>query len=208
MLIKKGTIMSKPIVLAICGKSASGKDSLAKWLYRDLTYRNVPVNKIISHTTRPPREGETVTDYKFISTIDFLHNAANIKYLEYTQFRGWYYGTPSDSILENKINIGVFNVDGIKSLMKHRDDYEIIPIYLEEKLSVRLLRSHDRENKWKIEFFRRALVDFKDFRDIKYYLKQFENSFYLKNETGVLRQSAIIERFLVSKGYVQDDSTN
>ena len=47
--------MEKIKILALFGKSASGKDSIQKWIttnYPQLT------NKIVSCTTRPPRSGE------------------------------------------------------------------------------------------------------------------------------------------------------
>ena len=41
--------------------------------------------------------------------------------LETTCFRNWYYGTSIDALSEDKINIGVFKIQGIKNLLKDSD---------------------------------------------------------------------------------------
>ena len=43
----------------------------------------------------------------------------------------------------------------------------IVPVYLEEKFSTRMRRSHDREGRWRFEFLRRAIVDYFDFRNLQ-----------------------------------------
>lgn len=47
-----------PIVIGICGKSASGKDYTATRLVEEYKKIGIPAKKVISYTTRPPREGE------------------------------------------------------------------------------------------------------------------------------------------------------
>ena len=90
--------MSKPVIVAICGKSATGKDTLAKLLYNDLNRQGIAANLIISDTTRELRDNETKgVDYNFLDKITFLQKAINKEYLEYTKFRGWYYGTPKNT---------------------------------------------------------------------------------------------------------------
>lgn len=81
------------------------------------------------------------------------------------------------------INIGVFNIEGLSSLQKHYNlKYKIIPIYLSEKLHIRLKRSYNRENKWRVEFFRRAVTDMIDFRNIHKFLCHFNNGLYISLE--------------------------
>ena len=38
----------RPVIIAVCGKSATGKDTLANWLSSMLKINNIPVNIIIS----------------------------------------------------------------------------------------------------------------------------------------------------------------
>ena len=45
--------MNKYKIIAICGKSASGKDTLLRMIMN-----NTALHEIVSCTTRPPREGE------------------------------------------------------------------------------------------------------------------------------------------------------
>lgn len=180
------------VIIAICGKSAVGKDSLAKFIYQDFKNRRIPVHRIISDTTRPKRQSEKDgIDYHFLSQAEFLNKAQNKGYLEYTQFRGWHYGTPLSEVEEFKINIGVFSPSGMKSLVKFADRFIIIPFYLESSLRSRLINSYDREKKWKIEYFRRALVDWFDFRNIKYILNNmYKNGYYyVRAENSIVLSS-------------------
>ena len=62
----------RPVIIAICGKSATGKDTLAAWLLSMLKVINVPTNIIVSDTTRPPRfKEENGVDYYFLTENKF-----------------------------------------------------------------------------------------------------------------------------------------
>lgn len=176
---------NKPIILAICGKSASGKDTLAKSLSASISpyYKT---NLIISDTTRPRRNGEqNGVDYNFLSERTFLQNIQDNKYFEYTVFRKWYYGTNKNSIKDDAVNIGVFNVAGLKHMIHLQHWYNIIPIYLDLSLEKRLKRSCQREKKFRIEFIRRALVDEKDFKDIRSLLSKYNYSLTFPLNNGI-----------------------
>lgn len=195
------TQLKKPIILAICGKSATGKTRLSRWLVNDLTAHGVKCQEIVSDTTRSPRPGEVDgKDYHFVSEEEF----ANRKHLEESIFRNWHYGTPEDAIKDG-INIGVFNTDGMKSLLSYRRKYVIIPVLLEDKLTVRLHRSYDREGKWHWEYVRRAIADRKDFKRFKKrYLPLFKETILLENIDGVIAKSnaiyQVIKIFFVTPG--------
>ena len=63
--------MNKYRIIAICGKSAAGKDTMLQGM---LEAMGDSVHEVISHTTRPPREGEVDgKNYYFISRTDFAH---------------------------------------------------------------------------------------------------------------------------------------
>ena len=189
--------MSKPVIVAICGKSATGKDTLAKLLYNDLNRQGISANLIISDTTRELRDNETKgVDYNFLDKITFLQKAINKEYLEYTKFRGWYYGTPKSAIKENEINIGVFNAQGLRSLLEYKKDYRIVIIYLEAGLKTRLQRSHDREHKWKLEFFRRAWVDHRDFENINSLVWSFNHHIHLGEFETLNNKLLRVEKYL------------
>ena len=182
---------NRPIIIAICGKSASGKDTLAKALSASIS-PFYDTNMIISDTTRPKRLGEKHgVDYNFIGNKTFTTNLEKGKYLEHSIFRKWYYGTDKNSIAENAINIGVFNIEGLINLTHYIVEYNIIPIYLDLDLKNRLQHSYNRERKWRLEYFRRAFTDYRDFRDINKILNMYE--YHLTLALGECQLSTIQE---------------
>ena len=60
--------MDKIKIIAIMGKSASGKDTIMK----ELVKRNPSLNEIVSYTTRPQRDYEINTiHYNFVTIEEF-----------------------------------------------------------------------------------------------------------------------------------------
>lgn len=170
--------MHKPTIIAICGKSATGKDTLAKSFCRLLHYRGINANLIVSDTTRPIRDYERHgIDYNFLMNKEFRNKIKQKRYLEYARFNGWLYGTDIEAIHPYKINIGVFNLAGISRLAHCQDRYNVICIYLNCNVLIRLFRSIIREKHFKLEFLRRIWVDYKDFKTIIYLLQQFPENY-------------------------------
>lgn len=129
-------------IIALCGKSGAGKDSLMMAIFSHLEKY---LNPIISHTTRPQREKEIADkSYHFVSEDEFLTLIDENKMLETTSFNNWYYGTSIDSLSNDKINIGVFNPDGIMSLLED-DRIELEIYYITAKGKTRLIRQLNRE---------------------------------------------------------------
>ena len=156
---------AKPIIFAIVGKSASGKDYLARMLVK----RIPRVNPIVSWTTRPPREKEKEgVDYHFATDKEFYDARRRGEFIEWAKFNNWYYGTLHGSIQEGKVYVGVFNLDGLAALLCHQDKYQIVPIYMETPFAVRLSRSIKREKKFTPEMVRRIFADFNDFCGNRY----------------------------------------
>lgn len=157
--------MEKKIkILALFGKSASGKDSIQKWIvsnYPQLT------NKIVSCTTRPPRSGEQDgVDYFFLSDEEFAKKVLDGSMLEATSFREWFYGTALDQLNSDKINVGVFNITGVECIL---DDprLDVVPVWVHASDKTRLRRSLDREDNPDCkEICRRFLADEKDFDEM------------------------------------------
>lgn len=151
-------------IIALFGPSSSGKDTLAKILSK-----KEGIHEIISCTTRPKRDYEQEgIDYNFIDEEEFAKKVLNGSMLEATSFHNWFYGTPIEALDENKINVGVFNIQGIECLLKD-DRLDIIPIYIACEDKLRLQRSLDREiNPDCEEICRRFLTDKKDFEDISF----------------------------------------
>jgi guanylate kinase len=152
--------MKKIKVIALFGPAGAGKDFIQKAAAKRFGW-----HEVISHTTRPPREGEqNGIAYHFTNIQNFTHMERQGKFLERTMFNQWMYGTSIDSLSEDEINIGVFNIDGIKSLLAD-SRIDVTPIYLGVPDKVRLLRQLEREtNPNCLEICRRFLADDYDFR--------------------------------------------
>ena len=152
--------MNKYRVIAICGKSASGKDTLLQ----RIMHQNPEVHEIISCTTRPSREGEVDgVNYFFLSLEEFAHKDTMGEMLEVSKFRDWYYGTPIDGLNKNLINVGVFNPTGIYSLFND-DRIDLYVVLVQASDKVRIIRSLRREvNPDVDEIVRRYLADKEDF---------------------------------------------
>ncbi len=183
--------MNKFKLIALFGESSAGKDSIQHWLERK--FKNV--HGMVSYTSRPPRDYEVEgREYHFISQEDFKKLIAENKMLEYTCFNDWYYGTNINELQKDKINVGVFNPQGIQNLLVHSDTIDILPVWIQAPEKERLLRSFSREkNPNYTEICRRFLSDQKDFSNINFEYEIFLNDKYCDNYYGFLNRPKIAE---------------
>lgn len=170
-------------IIALFGKAGAGKDTILNALFNNYGSA-LPINKIISCTTRPPRDyEENGKDYFFYTDIEFLTKVAKGTMLEATKFRSWFYGTSSDTLDKNKINIGVFNPEGICNLLdtaKTSNNIEIIPVMIYASDKIRIIRQLQREEEPDcMEICRRFQTDERDFRDLEFDTHMLRN----ENET-------------------------
>lgn len=169
--------MEKIKVIAIVGKSGAGKDyCMHRWAEASNT------NIIVSCTTRPKREYEVEgVDYHFLSEKEF----AASHFLETASFNGWHYGTRYEDLDSSRINIGVFNPTGLKSLAAH-DDIDLEIIYVKATDKTRLLRQLNREKNPNVkEIVRRYMTDEADFEDDKSFITLGNNYREVWNEENV-----------------------
>ena len=140
----------------LVGKGGSGKDHARK-LLEDRGFRYC-----VSHTTRPPREGEIQgKDYHFINRDAAAHDF-EVKglFYEYVIFNGWVYGTTKEEFL--KSNLFIMTPSGIAKLLPE-DRKESLIVYLdidEETRRSRLLGRRDADS---VE--RRLKADDEDFEN-------------------------------------------
>ena len=157
--------MNKVKVIALFGKAGSGKDTILRALVNKFPDR---YNEIVSCTTRPPREGEQEgVNYYFLTVDQFTEKVLNGDMLEATEFNNWHYGTALSSLSTDKINVGVFNPEGIRCLME--DNFVDLTAYYvqvedKERLIRQLIREVDPDVK---EIIRRVSADEKDFEDLE-----------------------------------------
>ena len=64
--------------------------------------------------------------------------------LEATVFNDWCYGTSLKNLTQDKLNIGVFNPEGV-GLLRENKNVQLIVIYVEATDKTRLLRQLNRE---------------------------------------------------------------
>ena len=146
--------------LILVGKAASGKDHLRKRLM------DKGLNYGISHTTRPPRDGEVDgQDYHFVTEEEFLSIIDQGDMVEYQQFIGWYYGM---AVWEwNKADVIILNAEALEQLSPEVRK-ECTVIYLDIPLEVReqrMLERNDTDDNYK----RRLKADEEQYKDFNNY---------------------------------------
>jgi guanylate kinase len=185
--------MDKYNIIALFGKAGSGKDTILS----RLCAQHPEWHKKISCTSRAPRDYEKDgIDYHFLSPLEFANNSND--YIEKQCFNNWWYGTRfTDLAPAPAINIGVFNVSGIKQIIDRIDHVEwatdkynnkicpfyfdspsifLLPIYISCPDKNRLIHQLTREENPNIqEIFRRFNTDEKDFSDIPFSFESVDN---------------------------------
>lgn len=164
--------MKKTKVFIFIGEAGSGKDLIVSHLA--LTFPEV-FHKMVSYTTRPKRGNEQDGEaYHFVTIEDFKKH----EMLESNMFNHWYYGTPADCLVPDKINICVLNPSGAQKL-REKEDLDVTIFRLNVRPQVRLIRQLNRETNPDIkEIFRRYETDEKDFSHLLFNYISLENNDY------------------------------
>lgn len=136
--------MNQYKILAIMGKAGSGKDTLLHALLKEPVFADA--KPIVSCTTRPIRDYEKDgVDYHFLTVDEFQNKVLNEDMIEATIFNNWCYGTAFSNLDKDKLNIGVFNPEGVEQLRYNKDTIKLTLFYVEAEDKVRLLRQLNRE---------------------------------------------------------------
>ena len=149
-------------IIVLAGKSASGKNFVAKKL-EEHGYKT-----IVTYTTRPKRKGEKQdVTYHFISTDEFLEKINNGFFAEWKDYVTndglWYYGTAlEDCVNATDNDVIILTRDGVRDLKKN--GVNAIVIYLYSNLNTIKYRLKFRGDDEK-EVERRISSDIKDFKD-------------------------------------------
>ena len=179
-------------LLAIMGKAGSGKDTiLNKIISKNLIPNAVP---IVSCTTRPMRDYEKDgKDYHFLTNDEFTQAIFNDEMLEAKVFNEWCYGTRKNDLDPNKINIGVYNPEGVTDLSTN-PNIDLCVFYILATDKTRLLRQLNREKDPNVhEIIRRYGTDEADFdmENIKYIIRNCPYFFTIDNENKKVKDVAI-----------------
>lgn len=146
-------------LIALCGKSAVGKDTILNEVVGD-DDKSEFFHKIVSVTTRPKRKSEVDgVDYYFVDDSDI----PNLRLLELEHFNGWAYGTMQAELEEDRINLGIFTPRGIAQLAA-TGLVELTVVIVESDADIRLSRSLLRSfGEQVLEMCRRNIADAEDF---------------------------------------------
>ena len=131
---------NKGQLIVISAPSGAGKTSVIKNVIKKLNDENRKSKFSVSHTTRPPREGDIDgSDYFFVSNkrFDELDEAGN--FIETAEVHDYKYGTSKDFI-DNNINQGInvfleIDVQGFQELRSKNIEFRsmfILPPSIDE----------------------------------------------------------------------------
>ena len=155
------------MLLVICGKMCSGKDTIVKRLI------NKGFKKVVTYTTRPKRRGETDgVDYHYISKEDFEGKIKDGFFLEYRMYKvasgdTWYYGSAKQDVLkvrDNQKKVIILSPSGVDKMyeLKHDGSVNFRIVYLkcnDNTIRIRARRCGDKKQ----EIARRIESDGVDF---------------------------------------------
>ena len=155
------------MLLVICGKMCSGKDTVVKRLI------NKGFKKVVTYTTRPMRRGETDgVDYHYISKEDFEGKIKDGFFLEYRTYKvasgdTWYYGSAKQDVLkvrDNQKKVIILSPSGVDKMyeLKRDNPVEFRVVYLKCNNDTIRIRAKRRGDK-KLEVARRIESDGIDF---------------------------------------------
>lgn len=157
------------MILILCGKSASGKDTILNDFIQDGF-----VHKIISYTTRPKRTGEVNgVDYNFVTErqfIDMLNEGLFFETRSYNTLQNgysntWYYGSKKiDMDMKSKIHYGaIMDMNGVRDYVNEYGKENVFVVYVDVPDELRKQRCVERGSFDETEWNRRLEDDAKKF---------------------------------------------
>lgn len=145
-------------MIVIVGESASGKSTVEKILQNDYGYK-----KIVSFTTRKPRDGEiNGVDYYFVYDDEFIDLSEVGFFIETATYNGWNYGTPKNQCVDDAILVSTPH--GLRQLKK--SGIEVVSFYINVPRRDRLIKILQRGDNIE-EAYRRSLSDVGQYDGIK-----------------------------------------
>ena len=125
----KGEIILNTLkkIFAIQGFTSSGKDTIAKRLSKEL---NIPI--LVSHTTRPPRDGEVNgISYHFVDDDFFNENEFLEQRLYNTEYGVWKYGLHYSEIENKPYSLFIIDRQGYEELQEKLGEDKLVSIFIE-----------------------------------------------------------------------------
>ena len=192
--------MDMSLIFFLMGKSASGKDELAKRLLSD---KELDLKPVVLYTTRPKREGEKDgREYNFINEKERLLLKEQGRVIEervyHTVSGDWYYLTVADEKLSAHTPDDFFVINTLEAFVRYREYFgadRVIPLYVEVSPDIRKQRALEREKRQEKpnikEVERRFKADDEDFSEDKLaaagIVKRFSNDGKIEECFGELK---------------------
>ena len=153
-------------MFVLCGKTASGKDTIANKLIK-LGYK-----RIVTYTTRPKRRGEVQgKTYNYVTDEDFFRMVEERLFVEHNEYHTaegiWYYGTPFDEIEKaDDKTFAILSPSGVRAILENvKPAPTVLYIYANDKtIQKRLRKRGDNAEECK----RRVKNDHVDFANMEY----------------------------------------
>lgn len=144
--------------VCLIGESGCGKSTTEKILREKYGYQ-----KVVTCTTRPPRDGEVNgVNYHFLTDEEYDRRVENNLFIENASYRGWKYGTPKGSYDDGFFVIAVTPA-GYRAIKRAKID--CVGVYIKVDRRSRLIcllnRGDDIE-----EAYRRSLSDVGQFDSV------------------------------------------
>lgn len=154
------------MITILCGKSASGKDTLLN----ELTSGKWDFERIVSTTSRPMREGEEEgKDYFYVSRDEFEQRLENGNFVEHRAYNTlvdnipdtWYYGVEKQELDPEKDYVVVLDLEGAKNFCEayKNKGFDILTCYIDVPDEVRTERAKNRGSYNESEWNRRLADD-------------------------------------------------
>lgn len=146
-------------MIVLVGESASGKSSIERHLVDAYGY-----NKIVSYTTRQPREKEIDgVDYHFITVEEFESLKEQGFFAETAVYNNWNYGVAKEDCTDDKV--AVLTPHGLRQISKIKD-INVFSFYINVPRRDRLIKILQRGDDIE-EAYRRSVSDVGQFDGIE-----------------------------------------
>ena len=162
---EESILPSKSNIIALTGKSGSGKSTILKEFNKNHFSGILPV---VQATTRP-RRSPSEPGYLFYSDEEWSDLEEQEAFLESTTFNDWHYGTLTSSLTSNSKdwNIGIFSPAAIEQLRTNPKVGKLKVFEVCTDAKIRMKRNLNRENTPDVsEICRRMLADEEDFKTL------------------------------------------
>jgi len=182
--LRKEKIILNNHIIVIVGFSASGKDSIQKYISDNYSYKMV-----VSHSSRPMRPSESEGNpYYFITKKQFEEMITQDEFIECRKYNTlvegkedvWFYGVSKSAIdLSKHSYIIVLDILGLIEIKKHFKD-NIISFFIDVDEQTRKQRAISREGFDQTEWTRRKLDDEEQFtyeivnREVDYMVSNYD----------------------------------